>query len=126
MVDAHLLGIVAFQPCILADFSLNELDGHLTGDLNHILSFLTIIEPGLRPPAYSCIIRIDTGHSGYVETSDINPEILQRVDEAAVVTGFLEHLFFLTFIPRGEKDSVTDGKVVKEIAYDEVLDDTDE
>ena len=121
MVNAHLLGIIAFQPGILANFSLYELDGHLTGDLNDILAVLPVIEPGLRPPADTCIVRIDARNTGNVEAPDNDTQVLQGVYVADVIGGCFKELFFFSFILRGKKDRVTDGKVVQEISDNEIL-----
>ena len=94
MVDAHLLGVIAFQPGIFANLTLDELDGHLTGYLNNILTVLPIVEPCLRPPADSGIVRIDARDTGNVETPDNDAEVLQRIYVADVIGGCFKELFF--------------------------------
>lgn len=94
MVDAHLFGVIAFLPRIFSNLALNELNGHLTGDLNDIFTLFPVVEPCFRPPADTCIVRIDARNAGDIETPDNDAQVLQRVYVADVIGGRFKELFF--------------------------------
>ena len=93
MEHLHLLGEVGLQPLVLLDDVLDELDSLLAVDLDSPFSFLSAIEPCLRPPDYTVLVGIDTDRALYVKTLDIEIEVGKRVDDALTLYGELKSFF---------------------------------
>ena len=79
MEHLHLLGEVGLQPLVLLDDVLDELDSLLAVDLDSPFSFLSAVEPCLRPPSDAASVGIDTHQSWYVETLDVYLKVGQWV-----------------------------------------------
>ena len=79
MEDFHLLGEELFQPLVLMDVIVNELDGQSPCYLYGSFSFLTSVEPGFRPPYDAVPVGIDTDRPLNIEALDVNLKVGQRV-----------------------------------------------
>ena len=116
VINAHLFRIKAFQPRILANLALDELNGHLPGDFHYVLPVFPIVKPSFCPPSYPSIVRIDTCYPWHVETLDKNIKVLEWVYESSFVSCLLKELFFLTVIPCGEEYGMTNAEIVKDLS----------
>ena len=79
MKNFHLLGKELFQPLILLDVIVDELDGERTGYLNGSLPLFSSVEPGFRPPYDAVPVGIDTDRPLNIEALDVNLKVSQRV-----------------------------------------------
>ena len=79
MKDFHLLGKELFQPFVLLDVIMNELDGQCPCYLYGSFSFLSPVEPGFRPPYDAVPVGIDTDRPLNIETLDVYLKVSQRV-----------------------------------------------
>ena len=93
MEHLHLLGEVGLQPLVLLDDVLDELDSLLAVDLDSPFSFLSAVEPCLRPPDNTVLVGIDTDRALYVKTLDIEIEVGKRVDDALTLYGEVKSFF---------------------------------
>ncbi len=59
-------------------------------------TFLPVVEPCLCPPADTGTVGIDGDDSRYVEALDVDVEFSQRINDAAVVYGFVMEFFFMS------------------------------
>ena len=89
MEHLHLLGEVGLQPLVLLDDVLDELDSLLAVDLDSPFSFLSAIEPCLRPPDDTVLVGIYTDRA-----LDVEVEIGKRVDDALAFYGEVKSFFF--------------------------------
>lgn len=79
MKDFHLLGKELFQPLVLLDVIVNELDGQSPCYLYGSFSFLASVEPGFRPPYDAVPVGIYTDRPLNVEALDVYLKVSQRV-----------------------------------------------
>ena len=93
MEHLHLLGEVCLQPLVLLDDVLDELDSLLAVDLDSPFSFLSAIEPCLRPPDDTVLVGIYTDRALDVEALDVEVEIGKRVDDALAFYGEVKSFF---------------------------------
>ena len=94
MEHLHLLGEVGLQPLVLLDDVLDELDSLLAVDLDSPFSFLSAVEPCLRPPYDAVLVGIDTDSALDVEALDVEVEIGKRVDDALAFYGEVKSFFY--------------------------------
>ena len=84
-----------FQPLVLFDIIVDELDSQLAVNLNGTFSTLLSIEPCFCPPHDAVFVWIDTDGALYVEALYVNVEIFKWVDDT--LTGYGEvKSFFLS------------------------------
>ena len=96
MEHFHLFGEIFFQPFVLADSIVNELDGEVAVDFDCPLAFLLAIEPCLGPPYNAVLVGIDADGTLDVETLDVDVEILERVNDTLTFYSSVKS-FFLSF-----------------------------
>ena len=94
MEHLHLLGEVGLQPLVLLDDVLDELDSLLAVDLDSPFSFLSAIEPCLRPPDDTVLVGIYADCPLNVETLDINVKVLEWVNDALAFYSPVNNFFF--------------------------------
>lgn len=90
----HLSREVFFQPFVLLHVVLKEPHGLFAFYLHRRFSFVTVVEPCLRPPAYAEAVWIDGDDSRDVETLDVDVQFRQRVDGSFVGYCFATEFFF--------------------------------
>ena len=96
MEHFHLFGKIFFQPFVLADSIVNELDGEVAVDLDCPLALLLAVEPCFGPPYYAVLVGIDADCALDVETLDVDVEILERVNDTLTFYSPVKS-FFLSF-----------------------------
>ena len=96
MVHFHLLGEKLFEPRVLFDIVVNETYRLFTLYLHGGFTFLPVVEPCLCPPADTGPVRIYRHDTRYVEALDVDVEFSQRINDAAVVYGFVMEFFFMS------------------------------
>ena len=96
MEHFHLFGEIFFQPFVLADIIVNELDGEVAVDFDSTLAFLLAVEPCLGPPYNAVLVGIDTDGALDVETLNVYVEIFERVDDTLTFYSPVKS-FFLSF-----------------------------
>lgn len=96
MEHFHLFGEIFFQPFVLADNIVNELDGEVAVNLYSPLSFLLAVEPCLGPPYNAVLVGIDADGALDIETLDVDVEIFERVDVTLTFYSPVKS-FFLSF-----------------------------
>jgi hypothetical protein len=96
MEHFHLFGEIFFQPFVLADNIVNELDGEVAVDFDSTLAFLLAVEPCLGPPYNAVLVGIDTDGALDVETLNVYVEIFERVDDTLTFYSPVKS-FFLSF-----------------------------
>lgn len=94
MKNFHLTWEKLLQPLILGYDIMNELDGQLSVDLDSSFSLLFTIEPCFRPPDNTILVRVDAHSSLYVETLNINVQVLKRVYKALAAYCVVSSFFF--------------------------------
>ena len=94
MIDLHLLGEVLFEPFVLLDVLVDELDGKLTVYLYGGFAFLAVVEPCFRPPPDSALVGIDADESRDVETLDVYFQFGKWINESAAGYCFVIGFFF--------------------------------
>ena len=67
VIHFHLLWEILFEPFVLLDIVIDELDGHLTVYLNGCLSSLAVVEPGFRPPSDTRTVWVNADKTGDVK-----------------------------------------------------------
>lgn len=82
MISLHLLGEILFKHRIFLYLVTPEAQGNLLADLDGSLSVCSVIEPCLRPPVDTTLIRIDTDQSWDIKALYIYVKISKRVDNA--------------------------------------------
>ena len=85
---------MVFQPLVLLHPVVDEEKRALPRNLHAGLTVLPVVEPGLRPPAYTRLVRIDAYRARYVEALHLDLKILQRVDDTAILYGLVAGFFF--------------------------------
>ena len=94
MIDLHLLWKVFFEPVILLDVVVDELEGQLPVYLYGIFALLAVVEPCLCPPPESRTVGIDAHDALDVETLDVYLQVCQRINEIARRYGIVVCFFF--------------------------------
>ena len=82
-----------FQPLVLFDIIVDELDGQLAVNLNGTFSTLLSIEPCFCPPHDAVFVWIDTDSALYVEALYVDVEIFKRVDDTLAGYGVVKSFF---------------------------------
>lgn len=72
MIDRHLLGEVFLQPFVIIHMVVDETEGILKLYLHGSLTDLTVVEPCLGKPSYSCLVTIDADETRNVEALDVD------------------------------------------------------
>lgn len=67
----HLLGIETGEPRVLGNLILDESNRKPAVDLHGRLTLVTTVEPRLRPPTLTGIVRINGGNPVYIEILDV-------------------------------------------------------
>lgn len=96
MKDFHLLGEELFQPLVLLDVIVNELDSQSPRDFNGSFSLLTTVEPGFRPPYDAVSVGIDTDRPLDVETLNVYLKVCQWVNDTLTFYSPVSSFFFST------------------------------
>ena len=96
MEDFHLTREKLFQPFVLLNDVMNELDSQLPVDFNCPFSFLFAVKPRLCPPYYAVLVRIDTDCTLYIETLYVYFEVSKGVDDALTGYCVISSSFFRT------------------------------
>ena len=94
MKDFHLLGKELFQPLVLLDVIMNELDGERPRYLNCSFPFLSPVEPCLRPPNNAVSVRIDTDCPLDVEALNVYFKVGQRIEYTLAFYSPVNSFFF--------------------------------
>ena len=94
MEDFHLTREKLFQPFVLLNDVMNELDSQLPVDFNCPFSFLLAVEPSLCPPHDAVLVRIDTDCTLYVETLYVYFEVSKGIDDALTGYCVISSFFF--------------------------------
>ena len=72
MIDSHLFGEVFLQPLVIIHMMVDEAKGVLKLYLHSSLTDLSVVEPCLREPPYSCLVAIDADKTWDVEALDVD------------------------------------------------------
>lgn len=72
MIDSHLLGEVFLQPFVIVHMVVDKAECVLKLYLHGCLTDLTIVEPCLGEPPYSCLVTIDADETRDVEALDVD------------------------------------------------------
>ena len=94
MKDFHLLGKELFQPLVLLDVIMNELDGQCPCYLYGSFSFLSPVEPGFRPPHDAVLVGIDADHPLDVEALDVYLKVGKGVENSLTFYSPVSSFFF--------------------------------
>lgn len=94
MENFHLTREELLQPLILGYNIMDELDSQLSVDLDGSFPFFLTIEPCFCPPNDAVLVGIYAYRSLYVETLNVNIQILKRVYKALAVYCVVSSFFF--------------------------------
>ena len=94
MIDFHLLWEVLLQPFVFFYILIDELYRQLTVDFDGCFTRLAVVEPRLRPPADTRLVRIDADGPRDVEALDVYFQFGKWVYQAAAGYGFVIGFFF--------------------------------
>ena len=72
MINSHLFGEVFFQPFVIVHMVVDETEGVLKLYLHGCLTDLTVVEPCLGEPPYSCLVTIDADETRDVKALDVD------------------------------------------------------
>lgn len=73
---------------------MDETDGILKLNLHGSFAHLTVVEPCLREPSYTCLITIDADETRNVEALDVDVKSRQRINELTVRNRLRLYFFF--------------------------------
>lgn len=72
MVDGHLCREILLKPFVIVNKLMNEAQGILKLYLYGCFACLTVVEPCLGEPSYSCLVTIDADKTRNVEALDVD------------------------------------------------------
>lgn len=94
MIDSHLLGEVFLQPFVIIHMVVDKTKGILKLYLHGSLTDLTIVEPCLGEPPYSCLVTIDADETRDVEALDVYIQRGKRIYELTISYRLGFYFFF--------------------------------
>ena len=101
MIDCHLLGEVFLQPFVIIHMVVDKTKGILKLYLHGSLTDLTIVEPCLGEPPYSCLVTIDADETRNVKALDVNVQRGKRINELTVSYRLGLYFFFTSSLMPG-------------------------
>lgn len=94
VIHFHLLGEILFEPFVLLDIVIDELDGHLTVYLNGCLSSLAVVEPGFRPPSDTRTVWVNADKTGDVKALHVEVQLCKGIDQVTAGNRYVFGFFF--------------------------------